>query len=248
MYKEKKVKDYKVYEHVFPNGKRYIGITCYKNVQQRWKNGKGYNKEDQPVMYNAIQKYGWNNIEHNIIATGLTHDQACELEKELIAKYNANCHKGNGGYNMTDGGEGSHGHIVSSESRIKMSMCHKGKTGAMCHNSKPVYCDGIVYDSLTEFISKHKIKGAVKAWMTGEKAMPKEWYDKKLHYVGSDFSKLKCQEKPHSNEICFDGKIYKSQAQLAKALGVTPSTLCLWLKGKANMPDEYKNKIHIISN
>ena len=63
-------KKYVVYEHLFPNGKRYIGITS-KIPEKRWENGCGYTKSKQPAMYNAVQKYGWENIKHNILFTDL---------------------------------------------------------------------------------------------------------------------------------------------------------------------------------
>jgi hypothetical protein len=70
-------KKFCVYEHLFPNGKRYIGITS-KRPEARWEGGTGYDKDHQPVMYNAIQKYGWDNIEHNILFTDLTEEKAKE--------------------------------------------------------------------------------------------------------------------------------------------------------------------------
>lgn len=36
-------KKYIVYVHIFPNGKKYFGITS-KAPNQRWENGKGYDK------------------------------------------------------------------------------------------------------------------------------------------------------------------------------------------------------------
>jgi hypothetical protein len=48
-------KPYTLYEHIFPDGKRYIGITC-QAINARWKNGHGY--ETQSKVYEAIQKYG----------------------------------------------------------------------------------------------------------------------------------------------------------------------------------------------
>ena len=67
-------KKFCVYEHLFPNGKRYIEITS-KKPTVRWENGSGYDKNHQSVMYNAIQKYGWDNIQHNILYDNLTEDE-----------------------------------------------------------------------------------------------------------------------------------------------------------------------------
>ncbi len=95
-------RNFTVYMHIFPNNKRYIGITCQK-PEQRWRNGAGYG-DDQPLIRNAIKKYGWENIEHIILFTKLSKEEACEKEKELIKKYNTLDDKY--GYNMTVGGDG----------------------------------------------------------------------------------------------------------------------------------------------
>lgn len=89
--------NYCVYEHIFPNGKRYVGLS--NNCNKRWKNGEGYisNKE----MYKAICKYGWNNIEHKIIADNLSRQEAQQLEKEMIANRNSTVN----GFNKSKGGE-----------------------------------------------------------------------------------------------------------------------------------------------
>lgn len=75
---------YKVYKHTFPNGKVYIGITSLE-PKKRWANGAGY--RDNKRMYNAIKKYGWDNIKHEILFTDLTQEQAYEKEITLIAEY-----------------------------------------------------------------------------------------------------------------------------------------------------------------
>lgn len=69
-----------VYIHIFPNGKKYIGVC--ENCHDRWRNGQGYayNKE----MYDDIQKYGWENIEHKILISLSDINQAYNLESELI--------------------------------------------------------------------------------------------------------------------------------------------------------------------
>lgn len=90
-------KSYCVYEHVFPSGKKYIGISC--DAEKRWRNGKGYEKQGK--IANAINRYGWENIQHNIIVDGVTKEQAETLERYLIAELDTI----KNGYNTTVGGE-----------------------------------------------------------------------------------------------------------------------------------------------
>ena len=75
--------NYCVYELIFPNGKRYIGLTGQK-PESRWKNGRGYKGQ---LVYKPIKKYGWKNIKHIVISSGLTQEQAVRLEKYLIGYY-----------------------------------------------------------------------------------------------------------------------------------------------------------------
>lgn len=91
---------YTVYKHTAPNGKVYIGITGQK-PEQRWKNGNGY--KNNPHFYSAIRKYTWKNFKHEIVENGLTKQQACDLEIELIAEYHATDPRK--GYNISTGGD-----------------------------------------------------------------------------------------------------------------------------------------------
>lgn len=150
---------YCVYIHTFPNGKVYVGITCTA-PERRWRaDGSGYRK--QPVIYHAIKKYGWENVNHEIIASNLTKDEACKFEMLLIDKLKSNQHEF--GYNVDNGGQtsGSHspetlekmrksmlgeknhnyGKDFSKETREKLSLSHKGKkTGADNPAAKSVMC------------------------------------------------------------------------------------------------------------
>ena len=53
--------------------------------EYRWNHGRGYKSNHH--FYNAILKYGWENITHEILATGLTQDQAETLEREYIFQW-----------------------------------------------------------------------------------------------------------------------------------------------------------------
>ena len=107
-----------MYVHTFPNGKKYVGIT--NDISTRWNYGYGY--EDQPYMWYAICKYGWDNVQHEIIAENLTREEACALEIATIAKLKSNDPKF--GYNLTSGGEG---YTPSEETKRKISEAQKGK-------------------------------------------------------------------------------------------------------------------------
>ena len=93
-------RNYLVYKHTTPNGKSYIGMTC-SSIKRRAQNGKGY--LTQRVFYNAIKKYGWDNIKHEVLEEKLSHKEACEKEKYYISKYKTTDRRC--GYNITSGGD-----------------------------------------------------------------------------------------------------------------------------------------------
>ena len=118
------MKKYCVYIHETPNGKKYVGITCRK-PEYRWNYGKGYEKNVH--FSNAIKKYGWENITHTIFASGISKEDACDLEKKLIAEFDTTDQSK--GYNQSIGGEfGSLGVVLSEERRRKIGEAHKGLT------------------------------------------------------------------------------------------------------------------------
>ena len=120
---EPKTKKYTVYQHTAPNGKKYIGITC-QDIKKRWQHGCGYVKNE--AFFSDICEIGWENFKHEIIAAGLTKEEACQKEKELIAKYKSN--EPEYGYNKSTGGEkGAEGAKLSEATRKAMSKAKKGK-------------------------------------------------------------------------------------------------------------------------
>lgn len=115
--------NFTVYIHHTPNNKVYVGIT-QKKVFARWgKDGSGYS--NQQLFWRAIQKYGWDNIEHEIVAENLSKEEACQMEIDLIAKYKSN--NPDYGYNISFGGDVVQlGLTRTEEQRKHISDGHKG--------------------------------------------------------------------------------------------------------------------------
>ena len=83
------------------NNKKYIGITGQQKYWMRW-GSEGCRYKSQ-VFGKAIEKYGWDNFNHEILKEVGTKEQAYELERFYIQKYKSNDKEF--GYNVTAGGE-----------------------------------------------------------------------------------------------------------------------------------------------
>lgn len=118
-----------VYLHIFPNGKRYIGITSKKPAERWGRLGNGY--RTQPIIYSAIQKYGWNNIQHIVLFSELSKEAAHEYEVSLISKYKTTDIQY--GYNLSLGGYGAYGVKRSDETKKKISQNHADTSGENCY-------------------------------------------------------------------------------------------------------------------
>lgn len=142
IYQMKAENNWCLYRHITPSGKVYIGITSQK-PEYRWNHGKGYLKLNKTKFKSSIIKYGWDNIKHEVLFSGLKENTAKRLEIELIRHY-----KNLGiSLNHTDGGEGARGVVpwnkgikvpyeksnklkgkkLSEEHKKKLSIAHKGK-------------------------------------------------------------------------------------------------------------------------
>ena len=123
------MKEWLVYMHISPNNKRYIGITSRK-PEYRWTNdGRGYKYNTH--FYNAINKYGWDNFQHIIIAKGLDEETAKWVEMKLIKSWDTT--NQNKGYNILNGGQTNSGKNNpffgkrhTKESINKMKISHTG--------------------------------------------------------------------------------------------------------------------------
>lgn len=112
---------YSIYCHTNKlNGKKYIGQTK-QSLERRFENGKAY--KNCVLFYNAIQKYGWENFEHEILETNLSLEDANVREAYYISLYGlTNPQKG---YNIYTGGK-NFKHIITEETKSKISETKKG--------------------------------------------------------------------------------------------------------------------------
>ena len=182
-------RNYKVYVHINKvNGKRYYGITCQK-VNRRWRNGKRYSYNQH--FWNAINKYGWDNFEHIVIARGLTEEEAKWLEIELIREHDTT--NKDKGYNISLGGDGGSGHEVTKETRKKISESLKGRTFSEEHrkniskagkdkhkgkNTTKIYCVELdmYFNSVTEAEEYIGYKGSISNVLTGRQKTAKGYH------------------------------------------------------------------------
>ena len=194
---------YCVYLHTAPNGKMYIGQSIYgDNINRRWQNGNGYKK--QPRFYRAIQKYGWDNFEHEILASRLTHEEANNFEQLLIKELDLR--NPNKGYNDCDGGSYSNGMKDKHHSEATIAKLSKRFSG----ENNPMF--GI----------------SPQERMTAEKF--EEWREanrqaqlKVNRKSGNNPSARKCVR-------LFDLKIYDCLVDAAKELGISKTSMCRYCK------------------
>lgn len=73
--------NYSVYLHKCPNGMIYAGCTTLE-PKRRWQGGSGY--KTNKVFLPYIVEYGWDNIEHKVVAGGLEKEYAEYLEGVLV--------------------------------------------------------------------------------------------------------------------------------------------------------------------
>ena len=206
---------YTVYQHINKiNRKMYVGITS-RSLSDRWgTNGNKY--RSSPHFYSSIQKYGWNNFEHNVLFEDLTREEAINKEIELIAKYDL-CNPDKG-YNETSGGDAP---IMSEAARKKLSqsmMGNQNNKGHACSEEK-----------------KKKISDAQKGrQFTEEHKQKLSEAAKKRHVPCSEEKKKKLsQNYPNKKQVYCEETdiIYESVQECARQLGLFATNISKVCRG-----------------
>lgn len=149
------------------NGKQYVGQTKdFKEREYHWNNLK--NKYAGRLIDNARKKYGTKCWTVEILKECNTQEDLNKWEMYYIKEYNT---KTPNGYNLTDGGEGALGCIVSLKTRKKISEKTKGEKNPFYgkHHSEETIeklKNRIISDETRKKISESR-KGKT-PWMKGK--------------------------------------------------------------------------------
>lgn len=134
-----------LYRHLKPNGEVfYIGIGSIYRANDKYRRSKFWKS--------IVSKYGY---EVQILKNDLDLEEAIELEKILIAYYGRRDLKQGTLVNMTDGGEGVKGLVITDDIReMRRRTCVIGRnTSKIVINTKT----GVEYKSLKEAAEKEGI-------------------------------------------------------------------------------------------
>jgi group I intron endonuclease len=112
-----------IYKIITPTGREYIGKTI--DFKNRMSSYRRLNNVSQKAIHNSILKYGWDN--HKVlILQEAPKEELNALEIKYIKEHNTYIKNNPLGLNLTIGGEGALGRIVSEETKIKMIKVHLG--------------------------------------------------------------------------------------------------------------------------
>ena len=213
------MKRYLVYKHTSPSGKVYIGIT-YKTIQDRKNDGYGHNA----YFRAAIKKYGWDNFNHEVVADGLTLEEAHRLEKELIAETNSTDRIY--GYNISPGGGAPFKGLKHTEAtKAKISKANK--------------------DKIVSSETRQRLSLALKGKQIGDKN-PMYGKPKSVETIQKQYESHRYQMKP-VDQLDMDGTLlatYESINSAARELGTTKQNIRSCLIGKSRHSCGYKWQYH----
>lgn len=125
------------------NGKRYIGITTRKfskRINEHKYDSLSRKHSNKSYFHKAICKYGFNKFIFEVIEEIFdnNYENLCnklnDLEKYYIKYYNT--YDKRFGYNLTLGGDGVRGFVMSDEQKKIVSKTHKGKKLSDEHKKK----------------------------------------------------------------------------------------------------------------
>ena len=112
-----------LYQLTSPSGKSYIGISS-KTTDARWAKHVEHalGKRENGALYSALRKYGTDMFQVKTLVIADDWEYLCQLEQKAIRAFNT---KAPNGYNITDGGEGTVGRVITAQERERISAGQK---------------------------------------------------------------------------------------------------------------------------
>ena len=200
--------NYTVYMHENKiNHKKYIGITS-KEPEKRWLKGKNY--RTCRAIRRAFEKYGWDGFEHKILFQGLTKEEACEKEIQLISEYDTR--NPEHGYNICVGGGGTIGCVFTEESRRRQREKNSGPNNP--NYGKPMPPEHKARLLAIHLGSKHSEE---------HKRKISESCKGKIHH--DEGFKQRLSERNKRPVIRDDGIYFATVDEAAASVGVSPSAI-----------------------
>ena len=222
-----------IYMYTFPNNKRYIGKTCYSmRRRQRDDLWTGYRK--CTLLWNAIQKYGVQNIKQDILFEGdFSDEEASRLEKICILLFKCNASRFSNpsyGYNLTDGGDGVSGTKRQDEAHMEqVKKMIDGRRGCELteehKNRLRVAHTGLKMGPMSEE-TKRKIGVANSRENMSEETRVRRSNSKKKKIIAT-------------HKVTHESIIFDSASDAAYYFNVQPSSISRWCNKTRNSTTDY---------
>ena len=198
------------------NGKCYIGFDS--NWPNRMNDHRRkyirYDRNHKSVFYDAISKHSWDNFEWEILYQSKELEYTKNvMEKYFITEYNTYCGFDNCmGYNMTLGGEGTFGNILSEKTKYLLS--EKSKQRFASEENRKEHSEKMRnwYNNLSENNKKETSKKISNSLLGNKRAVG-------MTYTHTEEAKEKIS-KVHKGKVIGEAQIDKIRiSRIGKGMG-----------------------------
>lgn len=213
---------YTVYAHINRiNQKIYIGITCQAPAVRWGKNG--YKYKNNPYFYSAIRKYGWDNFDHEIIASNLYKREAENFERLLVTTLGTYQH--GKGYNLDMGGT-SPGR-ASAQTRERQRLAQLGKKHTVEQKEK-------IRQKSKEMWQREGFKESQ------SEAMKEKWADEQFRAKMKEARK-NARYDSRNVGVVYQGQQFRNVKDFSESYHLNRYTVNNWLNGNSTMPLRWWN-------
>jgi group I intron endonuclease len=223
------------------NGKRYIGITSW-GLHKRWASHKRDAANGvERVLYNAMRKYGVEYFTMVKIDEVDNWVESCAKEQHYIKLYNTHFKQGCG-YNMTLGGEGTPGRVLSEEHKAKIKETkskwddiRKKEFSDSCSKNAKLMWESFTEDDLK--IRNEKISIARREHLASISSSERDELNLKIQAT--------LRKNPSKRRECMiDGVLFISVSDASRKLNIPVATLNNRLKS-SKFPNYIRGKKYV---